>query len=85
MARTNRGARIVRDGRCEMLRICNDRPEPADPIRNMAGRCASRRARIVAGQEPRNGSLQRLTFGNGDAREYRYAEGGRCRPGQGEP
>ncbi len=68
MALTHRGACIVRTGRCETLRICNDRPEPSGHIRKAAGRCVPRRARVVAGQGPCNDSLQRSTSRNGGAR-----------------
>lgn len=70
MTLTNRGARIVRSGRCEMLRICNDRPEPAGHIRTSVGRCVPCRARSVAGQEPCNDSLQRSTSRKGGARRF---------------
>ncbi len=70
MALTHRGACIVRTRRCETLRICNDRPEPAGHIRKAVGRRVPRRARGVAGQEPCNDSLQRSTSRKGGARRF---------------
>jgi len=68
MHRGARNVRTVRTRRCEMLRICNGRPEPAGHIRKAAGRCAPRRAWVLAEQGPCNDSLQRLTSRNGGAR-----------------